>query len=158
MLCECCLFVMLINRHQMFPVKLSFMENFGMAIPTPCLLTFDFILTVKTLYVVAMKCQFQGEFWHWDTWHDWSSNTLCQWHFIPAMDCNDSFLMQGRFTLSTGSVIPCAKFILDLNPLTWLELHVREVWLWTLSAKTEKCFHWQPGRKILVNLAWLGSF
>lgn len=29
-------------------------------VSTPSLLTFDFILTMKTSYVVAMKCQLQG--------------------------------------------------------------------------------------------------
>lgn len=90
------------------------------------------------------------EFWHWDTWHDWSSNTLCHWHFIPAMNFNDSFIIEGRFTLSTSSVICCAKFILGLNPLTWLELHVREVWLSRLWAlKQIKVFIWQPGKENL---------
>lgn len=92
---------------------------------TPCLLAFYFTLTIEMLYVVPMKCQLQGEFWHWDTWHGCSSNTLCHWHFIPAMNCNDSFIIQGRFTLSTSSVIHCAKCIWGINPLTWLELHVK---------------------------------
>lgn len=33
---------MLINLNQLSSLKLSFMENFGMAISTPSLLTFDF--------------------------------------------------------------------------------------------------------------------